>query len=163
MAERLAVAQGARLRIRGLKTSSAGTRAVIGNPIHPDAADVLMSLGGEASDFAARRFTPRVASDADLVLTMTRAHRDAVLELAPRLFRRTFTLTEAFWMTSDHQPIDIAHMAALRPQLRSDKLSDVQDPIGRSPEVFREVGSQIANLLPPILDTCRRWAPPAAD
>jgi protein-tyrosine phosphatase len=68
---------------------------VVGYPVQPNAALVLEKLGGDASGFAARQLTSRIASDADLVLTMTRAHRDAVLELAPHRLHRTFTLREA--------------------------------------------------------------------
>ena len=161
-AERLAAAYGTRLQIPALKTSSAGTRAVIGSPIHHDAALVLTGLGGEVSNFAARQFTPRVASDADLVLTMSRSQRDIVLERAPRLLRRTFTLTEAAELASRHGARTIADFPALRPQLVPDSAPDIPDPINQSPDVFAEIGSQIADLLPPILELCRPYSSPAA-
>ena len=41
------------------------------------------------------------AATADLVLTMTREHRRAVLELDPRGLRRTFTLPEALRVTEE--------------------------------------------------------------
>jgi protein-tyrosine phosphatase len=129
---------------------------VIGHPIQHDAALVLKKLGGEASDFAARQLTSRIASDADLVLTMTRAHRDAVLELAPRQLQRTFTLGEAAWLASECNARTVADFAALRPQLAADELSDIPDPLGQGTEFFAMVGSQIADLLPPILELCRR-------
>src|SRR3954463_14446478 len=74
---------------------SAGTRAVVGSEMHPDSALVLQGLGAEAGDFRARQFVDGVATDADLVLTMTRAHRQHVLERAPRVLARTFTVREA--------------------------------------------------------------------
>jgi protein-tyrosine phosphatase len=155
MAERLAVAYCARLQIPDLTVSSAGTRAVIAHPIHPDAALVLEKLGGDASNFAARQLTSRIASDTDLVLTMTRAHRDAVLELAPRGLRRTFTLSEAARLASECNPRDIADLAALRPQVAAHELPDISDPLGHSKEFFAMVAAQIADLLPPILELCR--------
>ena len=125
------------------------------HPIHPDAALVLKKLGGDASNFAARQLTPRIASDADLVLTMTRAHRDKVLELAPHRLHRTFTLSEAARLASVHNARNVADLAALRPQLAAHKLTDIADPIGQGAEHFAMVGSQIADLLPPILELCR--------
>lgn len=128
---------------------------MIARPIHHDAALVLEELGGEASNFAARQLTSKIASDADLVLTMTRAHRDTVLELAPRQLHRTFTLSEAARLVSECDARNVADLAALRPQLAAHELSEIPDPIGQSAEVFATVGSQIADLLPPILELCR--------
>jgi protein-tyrosine phosphatase len=89
---------------------------------------------------------------------MTRAHRDAVLELAPRQLRRTFTLTEAAELIARFDPAGVGDLAGLRPQLRADDVADVADPIGQSPEVFARVGSQIAALVEPIVEFCRRSA-----
>lgn len=155
-AERLAAAYGAQLQVPDFTTSSAGTRAVIAHPIHYEAARVLERLGGEASNFAARQFTPRIAADANLVLTMTKAHRDAVLERAPRLLRRTFTLTEAARLAAEPDAGTIADLATLRPVLATDDSPDIPDPIGQNSEVFALIGSQIAHLLPPILELCVR-------
>jgi protein-tyrosine phosphatase len=123
--------------------------------MHPDAAVVLEKLGGEASNFAARQLTPRIASDADLVLTMTRAHRDAVLELAPHRLHRTFTLSEAARVISECNARSVAALAAHRTQLAAHELSDIPDPIGQDAKYFSMIGSQIADLLPPILKLCR--------
>ena len=128
---------------------------MIAHPIHHDAALVLEKLGGDASDFAARQLNPRIASDADLVLTMTRAHRDAVLELAPHRLHRTFTLSEAARLATECNARNVADLAALRPHLAAHELTDIVDPIGQGAEHFAMVGSQIADLLPPILELCR--------
>lgn len=128
---------------------------MIAHPIHTEAALVLEGLGGDASGFAARQLTSKIASDADLVITMTKAHRAAVLELAPRQLHRTFTLSEAARLASDYNARNVADLAALRPQLVTHELVDIPDPIGRSRESFAMIGSQIADLLPPILELCR--------
>ncbi|MCU1698734.1 MAG: protein-tyrosine-phosphatase [Mycobacterium sp.] len=136
---------------------------MIADPIHPDAALVLERLGGEVSNFAARQLTSRIASDADLVLAMTRAHRNTVLELAPHQLHRTFTLSEASRLASECNARNVTDLAALRPHLAAYELSDIADPIGQSAEVFAMVGSQIAVLLPPILELCRRSSLLTAD
>lgn len=51
---------------------SAGTQGVVGSAMHLGSALVLRGFGAEAGDFVARRLTPAIAADADLVLTMTR-------------------------------------------------------------------------------------------
>jgi protein-tyrosine phosphatase len=129
---------------------------VIGHPIHRDAALVLQQLGGDASDFAARHLTSKIATEADLIITMTSAHRDVVLEAAPRQIKRTFNLTEVSQLASMADAETLADLAALRPHLCANDRLDVIDPIGQSREVFAAVGKQIADLLPPIMELCRR-------
>lgn len=87
---------------------------------------------------------------------MTRAHRDKVLELAPRLLRRTYTLTEAALLAADVDAQHVEDLAGLRPRLDREESPDVPDPIGQDAEVFAAVGAQIAGLLPPILELCKR-------
>lgn len=155
-AERLAAAHGAQLKFSNFTAASAGVRAVVGHPIHTDAARVLEGLGGDTSGFAARQFTPQLGANADLVLTMTTAHRDAVLERAPRLLKRTFTLAEAARLAIEFDAVGIAELAELRGQIATAELADIPDPIGQGPQVFDLVGMQIADLMPPIIELCRR-------
>lgn len=155
-AERLAVAYANKSGFQGFSASSAGTRAVTGSPIHPEAALVLQHLGALPSNFVARQLTSKIAASADLVVTMTKAHRDAVLQLAPAQLRRTFTLLEAARLATECNAERIVDLAELRPQLATQDLTDIPDPIGQSAEVFGSVGSQIAELLPPIIHLCRR-------
>lgn len=143
-----------RLAAASLRASSAGTRAVIGAPMHPEAARVLRDLGGDPAGFVARQLTPKIAADADLVLTMTTEHRDAVLEMAPRQLRRTFTLTEASLLITRFDPSDVGDLAGLRPHLGSGEALDVTDPIGQGPDVFDRVGERIAALLAPVVELC---------
>jgi protein-tyrosine phosphatase len=154
-AERLALAYATRCQIPDFRASSAGTRAVIAHGIHSDAALVLEKLGGDVSNFAARQLTPTIASAADLVLTMTNAHRDVVLELAPHQLHRTFTLSEAARLASECKARNVADLAELRPHLATRESTDIPDPIGQSEDYFATVGSRIADLLPPILELCR--------
>ena len=162
-AERLAAAYGGQLGIRDFEASSAGVRAVIAHPIHHDAALILEQLGGDVSDFAARQLTPGIAARADLVLTMTRAHREAVLERNPKLLRRTFTLSEASRLASAFSAQTVNDLATLRPQLAAHESWDITDPIGQGMETFAMVGSQIAELLPPVLQLCKRSSTTAVD
>ncbi len=78
-----------------VRIDSAGLGAITGQPIDPHSAAALVALVGDPAGFRSREFTPELAADADLVLTMTRDQRRTVLEASPRGLRRTFTLTEA--------------------------------------------------------------------
>jgi len=156
MAERLALSYLVRLRAAGFVTSSAGTHALAGHPIEPHAARIVEKLGGDASDFLSQRLTPKIVNDADLVLTMTTAHRDDVLKVAPRQLNRTFTLSEAAQLVLQCGATNVADLAACRPELAANLLTDVPDPIGQDEGFFAEIGAQIYNLLPPVLDLCQR-------
>lgn len=90
------------------------------------------------------------------MLAMTRAHRDTVLGIAPRLLKRTFTLAEAAAIASLEEAETIADLPLLRPRTATQSLVDVPDPIGQDAEVFRAVGAQIASLLPPVMQLCAR-------
>src|SRR5687768_5763225 len=57
------------------RLESAGTRAVVASQMHPDTALVLRGFGAEPGEFRARQVTEAHVAGADLVLTMTRAHR----------------------------------------------------------------------------------------
>lgn len=150
-AERLSAGIAAQTGIPDFTASSAGIHAVIGHPVHRLAADVLIRLGGDPNDFAARQLTPRIASDADLVLTMTALQRNVVLEMAPRQLRKTFTLGEAALLASTYSPHAVADLAALRPYLADHEAVEIADPIGQDLATFEAVGEQIAALLPPVI------------
>lgn len=77
-----------------VQVDSAGVAALVGSPIDPPVAGFLRERGAEATSFAARQVDESMLADADLVLTLTRAHRAEVLELVPSLVRRTFSLLE---------------------------------------------------------------------
>lgn len=122
--------------------------------MHVQATLVLEKLGGDATRFAARQLTPKIALNADLILTMTKDHRETVLEMAPRQLNRTFTLPEAARIAPDAR--DLTQLAALRSRVTGNEVLDIPDPIGGGPEVFETVGARIAGLLPPIIELCQR-------
>lgn len=152
-AERLVALYGSKAKIRDLTASSAGTRAVIGHPMQSEAASVLTELGGSADDFVARQLSSRLIGEADLILVMTASQRDAVLELAPHRFPRTFLLSEMSLM-AQAGAASLDALAAMRGQLHRAGPVEVADPMGRSAQVFAAVGRQIATLLHPVVDWC---------
>lgn len=157
-AERLAVAQAETRQVVDFTVGSAGTRAVIGNPMHPMAATVLGSLGADPTRFAARQLTSRIVRDSSLIFTMERSHRDSVLELAPAKLRSTFTLREVHRIISEFSPQSIADLADLRGYVDSQLDLDIRDPIGGGQEVFELVGAQISELIPLVIDFCAHAA-----
>ena len=148
-----------------IEVVSAGTQAVVGSRMHPDSALVLEGFGGEAGDFRARQLQSSHPAHADLVLTMTRAHRRSVLELAPRRLGRTFTLFEAADLLAgldaapsragcdlaDQGEALVRQMAAARSRRQSGADDDIVDPIGRPLEAHQAAGDAIAAALLPVL------------
>ncbi|MCJ0902139.1 low molecular weight phosphatase family protein [Rhodococcus sp. ARC_M6] len=150
-AERLALAFAREARIPDFSASSAGTRAVVGYPIEPTAVDVLEGLGGDSTNFQARMLTKVIASEADLILTMTERHREKVLTIAPSQFKRTFTLREAARLSTAADARTVADLAVARPLHRTTDIEDVIDPIGKDANTFHAVGTEIAMLLGPFI------------
>ncbi|HEU4666999.1 MAG TPA: low molecular weight phosphatase family protein [Arthrobacter sp.] len=78
----------------GFVVASAGTRAMVGDPMQPLSADIVRTFGGNPDNFAARQLNSKILRGVDLVLTMTSAHRGEVLQLDASLLKRTFTIRE---------------------------------------------------------------------
>jgi protein-tyrosine phosphatase len=78
----------------GFVVHSAGTHALVGAPIAGPMSALLETNGLSSAGSSARQLTREMLAEANLVLTMTRAHRSAVAGLFPAVVRRSFTLRE---------------------------------------------------------------------
>ncbi|WP_091828317.1 low molecular weight protein arginine phosphatase [Propionispira arboris] len=74
--------------------SSAGLAAVPGSPAADNACAAVASLGLSLGSHKATALSMNMIEAADLVFTMTRQHRDAILRALPTAGRKVFTLTE---------------------------------------------------------------------
>ncbi|HKT05464.1 MAG TPA: hypothetical protein VJT31_38595, partial [Rugosimonospora sp.] len=74
--------------------SSAGTAASPGQAVHPYTVAALRRMGIQLDGYEARRLTPSLLRDSDLVLTATVAQRDWAVGLLPAGSRRTFAIRE---------------------------------------------------------------------
>ena len=148
---------------RLVRLASAGTGAVVGSGMHPDSALVLAGFGGAPDGFVAQQVDLAAIADADLVLTMTRQHRRAVLQMAPRALNKTFTLREAADVAAQlngdvlgddfaERARDLVRQLATSRSRRSHEDDDVPDPINRPLDAHQEAGELIAASLIPLLD-----------
>ena len=151
IAERLTRAFAAEHGLPGLTAESAGTRARVGFPPDPMAAETIQGLGGDTTGFKARKLKAEMVDRADLVLTMTDSIRDQVGELAFGIAPRTFTLAEAHRIAKVTGAKSIAALHHARNNLAYVGRENIADPIGLSPAAFLEVGDRIAELLFPVL------------
>lgn len=134
--------------------SSAGVRALAGDPVDPAMAALL---GPVPEGWRARQLAPEFVRDAGLVLTMSRDQRRSVVSAVPAAVRRTFTLREFADLASAAsaaEAIDgalspgraLAELVGAAPRFRGDRSTegdDIEDPYGQGPEVFQRVLSSI--------------------
>ena len=73
---------------------SAGTQALIGNPVEPGSASILDAKGITHDHFAARQISERMLDDIDIVLPLEVSHRKIVLSYSPRHLKRAYTVKE---------------------------------------------------------------------
>jgi len=155
------------------QVESAGTRAMVGEPVQPSSADIIRTYGGTPEGFAARQLTPKILRDTDLVLTMAAHHRGEALQLDASALRRTFTVREFARMLSvleqrDGTPdpaVDLgsfwrelpARAAAVRHLTLAQDASedDVVDPYGRGEGMYRQMEYELAPALFTILRFAR--------
>jgi protein-tyrosine phosphatase len=147
--------------------TSAGTGALVGEPIYPDAARLLTRDHIDVEGFAARKLTRSLADSADLVLAMTRQHRAATARLAPRVLTKLFTLREFARVLAEHRddwPVagdPVTRARALLPLAQQWRAlarpvdpgaDDVPDPYLRPAQVYDEAWTLISAAVDVIAD-----------
>jgi protein-tyrosine phosphatase len=105
----------------GVLVASAGTSAHLGGRASPEAVEIMGELGLDLSLHESQPLTPQLARQADLILTMTRSHRQWVLNQWPEAGPRT--------------------------KLVCQNNADVADPIGGPPEFYKRCADQIKSEL----------------
>jgi protein-tyrosine phosphatase len=152
----------------GITVASAGVHARVGEPMALEMAG-LLDIPPET--VVARQFTAEAARGADLVLTMTRAHRASVVTSAPAAIRRTFTLREfgdlaglvdaSGVLSGRVTPAErLAGLTGAAPRFRSQRSDgpddDVEDPYGRDAaayaralDVLRQSLSAVGTIVAP--------------
>ncbi|MHA7191228.1 arsenate reductase/protein-tyrosine-phosphatase family protein [Arthrobacter sp. MDT2-16] len=160
LAERLLQAGLDERRPGQIVVESAGTGALVGEPIDPRVAGYIRLLGGTAENFSAKQLTPEVLARQDLVLALTRDHRKKVVEMAPAMLRKTFTLLEYARLisTADLGKAPTGHNEWLGINTRLMRLrvapngdgteDDVADPYRRKDSVYQDA----ARLIAPAVD-----------
>lgn len=152
---------------------SAGTQAPAGAPMGSTTRRIAESLGVDGRPHRARSLDEKMVDGADLVLAASRAHRDAVVQRAPRALRRTFTIREAARILSrfpPEPPRSVAEMAAvvaqmgdLRPMATALVASDddIVDPQGKDVTVMDDM---VREELPALVDiSVSLWGMPKGD
>lgn len=158
---------------------SAGTQALVGQPMQPMSAEIVRRHGGLADSFTARQLTQDMVREADLILAMATEHRSKILQLDPSALRRTFTVREfgrmleqMIWDEPLIGPSDdiigiwrglpVAAASVRHKTLAENSLdNDVVDPYRRSSADYREMEDQLVPALKSILSLAARHRRPS--
>lgn len=116
-----------------LEVRSAGLKAVEGVPASTDAVHALSCLKLDLSEHQATALKAEDLGWADLVLTMTRAHREFLLGHFSEAWDKTAVL-KAYPDWETREPPD-------------DPDLDVNDPFGREREVYQDCAAEIDRAL----------------
>jgi protein-tyrosine phosphatase len=81
-------------RAATIRIVSAGTGAISGDSAAQNAIEVMAKEGIDLRQHRAKRITPEMVTNADLVLTMTLDQKNAVLNMMPPTKHKVFTLSE---------------------------------------------------------------------
>jgi protein-tyrosine phosphatase len=119
----------------------------------PESVLAASELGIDIGGHVARRLTPAMAADADLLLCMARDHRDS---FAPPLDARAFTLKELVRAleslpppAADAGPETLTERVAAADQARRTGAlpmsydEDIADPLGQPLEAYRAIAWEI--------------------
>lgn len=114
-----------------IETASAGTGCLAGEPASLPARKVMMEMGLANEEHRATPLTKEAIEEAQLILTMTRRHRQYVLDLVPEAGDKVFLLTE---------------------YAQGENEVDISDPFGGDVAIYRLCAGQIADLIPAAID-----------
>lgn len=109
------------LEDRGIVVASAGIAAMSGGRPAQEGVEVMRRRGLDLTGHESQPLSERLVRSADLIYTMTRAHRDAILAQWPD--------------------------AAARVHALSSDQTDIADPIGGPPELYQQCADEIDRLL----------------
>lgn len=104
-----------RIGERGVRVSSAGMRALVGQPATPETRQVAEEAGVAPERIDAHRarlVTEPLLAEPDLILGLAREHRHGIVDLAPQRLRQTFTLRELARLARMAQDDELAEAVA---------------------------------------------------
>jgi protein-tyrosine-phosphatase len=102
----------------------------------------MSELGVDLASHRSRKFHPALAEEFDLILVMTKSHKDQLLQLAPELAAKVYLLQEYEDSLKSQE-----ELAETR-----EKVYGITDPFGGSVEVYRQVRDEISQAVQAIVD-----------
>ena len=99
---------------------SAGAYAMPGMRATPQGVDAVKAMGADLTQHRSRQLTPELIHQADMIFTMGRGHALAVQSMAPSARQKVTTL---------------------------DPAGDIEDPIGGSLELYKNLAGELRRLI----------------
>lgn len=121
---------------KSFRILSAGVGALTGAPASKEAEETLREEGLDLSRHRAQRLEKTLLEQADLVLTMTSAHKDLLLRMYPEAKEKVFTLLEYG---------------------SGGKQGDIPDPFGQGIEVYQQCAAIIKEALQAIMPKLKMY------
>ncbi|RSX51134.1 protein-tyrosine-phosphatase [Bifidobacterium callimiconis] len=151
-----------------ITVSSAGVKGLKDRPIHQSSGKLMTSVGIDSSAFRSRMLTAEMAQNADLILCFEKEQRRDIVSLAPMAVNYTFLVTDFANMclysaqqklvkgrTLEERLQSVINAASfIRPMIPAPR--DVDDPMGKSFDVFCRAAEQTNKAIWIILDSMRK-------
>lgn len=152
--------------------TSSGIHGLAGRPAVEDSCRLAVDRGTSLDRHVATVTDPELVAAEDLVVTMTEAHRAAVVRSAPSASRHTFTLRELARLCRALVPLDeptaprprvrtvarLAHRA--RPHVaRPGEPEDIDDPYGLESRVYDRMAAELDEAVAAIAPQLFGWLP----
>lgn len=109
-----------------VKVKSSGTSVYVSLPASDNAIEAVRELGLDLTGHRSQKLNIDMLREADLVLTMTRAHKAHILNIIPDAKEKVFTLVE--YATNDQE-------------------GDISDPFGYDLETYKRCRDEIIKYL----------------
>jgi protein-tyrosine phosphatase len=130
--------------------TSAGTAGWEGSGAMIESIRSAQERGADIRAHLARRLTPSMLDDADLVVCMAADHREAIVGARPDLEAKTFTIKELVRLMESSPAggsLDARVAAAAGSRNGSwSEPEDVRDPLGDPIDGYREVADELRDL-----------------
>lgn len=119
--------------LKDLNIISAGIYALTGDKASKQAVIAMQKQGIDLSEHRASQLTKEMVDKADLILTMTRNHKNTILNLIPNAKNKVHTLKEYAYGSGSSS-------------------LDITDPYGGSVEIYEECLSEIKSALIKVIE-----------
>lgn len=116
-------------RDKNIEVKSAGILVYGKSGAHPNAKAVTKNMGIDISHHGSSQLTEDLVEKADLILTMTRSHKDQIIIVQPEISHKVYTLLEFINEEGEAGAIDIA------------------DPFGLSRDDYEETAQELLYAL----------------
>ncbi|NLI58417.1 MAG: low molecular weight protein arginine phosphatase [Clostridium sp.] len=122
-------------KLNGIKASSAGISVFGGDGANPKAQKAVKELFGiDISSHRSRAISKEDLEKADIILTMTRGHKEIILSIMPNVKFKTWTLKE--YVLGDKN---------------LNESMDVQDPYGMSEKEYKNCAQELKELIDELI------------